>query len=211
MQRPARGGQGLDPRSTSGSSTSGGAWCGLMRASITSGPRAAPVLLVDEGADAVDVGRGVGARERHPEQVASVAGRELAVVDHHDQREARIGSSRTEAPAERGETSSAPRAIARAPDGEDARAGPDAGRRRSRRAAASPAGARPAACGAAGRRRRSPPSSPGSARGRSSRACRSSSASGNAGRFASRPARAGGGGTRGCRGCRARGRPRAPR
>ena len=62
-------------RSISGSSTRGGAWCGLIRASITSGPGAAPVLLVDEGADAVDVGRRVRPGERHPEEVPRATGR----------------------------------------------------------------------------------------------------------------------------------------
>ena len=84
VQRAAGAARASTRRETSGSSTSGGAWCGLRRASITSGPRQPQCLFCCEGVDAVDVGGGVGARERDPEEVAERFGDELAVVDDDD-------------------------------------------------------------------------------------------------------------------------------
>ena len=49
---------------------------------------AAPMFVLCEGVDAVDVGGGVGARERDPEEVAERFGDELGVVDDDDQAEA---------------------------------------------------------------------------------------------------------------------------
>ncbi len=48
---------------------------------------APPVFVFDEGVDAVDVGGGVGAGERDPEEVAERLGDELAVVDDGDKAE----------------------------------------------------------------------------------------------------------------------------
>ncbi len=52
---------------------------------------AAPVLVVHERLDAVDVGGRVGARERDPQEVAERLGDELAVVDDDDPAEAGNG------------------------------------------------------------------------------------------------------------------------
>ncbi len=48
---------------------------------------AAPVFVFGEGVDAVDIGGGVGARERDPEEVAEGFGDELRVVDDNDEAE----------------------------------------------------------------------------------------------------------------------------
>ena len=53
-------------RLTSASSSNGGAWCGLLRASITSDPSQPQCFCAIKDADAVQVGRRVRARERHP-------------------------------------------------------------------------------------------------------------------------------------------------
>ena len=49
--------------------------------------RAAPVLLIGEGSDAVDVGGGVRSRERHPQPVVERSRGELAVIDEDDEGE----------------------------------------------------------------------------------------------------------------------------
>ena len=54
---------------------------------------AAPVFVVRERLDAVDVGGRIGARERDPEEIAERLGDELAVVDDDDPAEAASGSS----------------------------------------------------------------------------------------------------------------------
>ena len=48
---------------------------------------AAPVLLLRESADAVEVGRRVGTRERHPQEVIQLPGGKGAVIHQHHQRE----------------------------------------------------------------------------------------------------------------------------
>ena len=75
-------------RVTSGSSTSGGAWCGLIRASITSDPRQPQCFCRVERFHAIHVGRRIAARERDPNEIIQRAGRELRIVDDHDQRKA---------------------------------------------------------------------------------------------------------------------------
>ena len=47
--------------------------------------RAAPVLLVGEGSDAIDVGGRVRPRERHPQPVVERPRRELSVIDDDDE------------------------------------------------------------------------------------------------------------------------------
>ena len=49
---------------------------------------AAPMFVLCEGVDAVDVGGGVGSRERDPEEVAQRFRDELGVVDDDDPSEA---------------------------------------------------------------------------------------------------------------------------
>lgn len=50
-------------------------------------PGAAPVLLVGEGSESIDVGSGVRSRERHPQPVVERPRGELAVIDDDNERE----------------------------------------------------------------------------------------------------------------------------
>ena len=50
-------------------------------------PRAAPVLLIGEGSDTIDVGGGIRPRKRHPQPVVERPRRELAVIDDDDEGE----------------------------------------------------------------------------------------------------------------------------
>ena len=90
----------------------------------------------------VDVGRGVRARERDPEEVRSRPRGELAVVDDHDQREAADRVVGTERPAERGDVAGR-RGDRAVPGRPGCRAAPAAGSRKPsgrRRPAGSSAG-----------------------------------------------------------------------
>ena len=75
-------------REIAGSSTSGGAWCGFAPGVDHQRTAAAPVLRGRERLDPVNVRRRIAPGERRPEQIVQPSGRELAVVDHDDQREA---------------------------------------------------------------------------------------------------------------------------
>ena len=77
MQRPSAGGQRLDARARPRDlprAAGHGAAC--VRASITSDPRQPQCLCSTKLPDAVDVGRRIGARERHPEKVVQRCGRQ---------------------------------------------------------------------------------------------------------------------------------------
>ena len=55
---------------------------------------AAPVLVFDQGSEAVDVYCWVGASERYPEEVGESSGRKVGVVNEDDERELRKNISR---------------------------------------------------------------------------------------------------------------------
>ena len=87
MQRAARRGQGVD---AAGNRRVFDQRRGVVR--LAPGvdhqrPAAAPVLRRRKRLDPVDVRRRVAPRERRPEEIVQRPGGELAVVDHHHQRE----------------------------------------------------------------------------------------------------------------------------
>ena len=83
-------------------------------------PGASPVLAVDEGADALDVGGGIRSGERHPEEVADVPRGEVAVVDDDDEGERPDGVVGAERAAE-GQDIPVVVAVRGPVDGQDAR------------------------------------------------------------------------------------------
>ena len=90
-------------RVTAGSSTNGGAWCGFARASITSEPCTAPVLVGHERLDAVNVRRRIAPREGRPEEIVQRLRGEIALVDHDHQRKLVDRVAAVEALAELGD------------------------------------------------------------------------------------------------------------
>ena len=83
MQRPAGGGQGVDP---AGDFRVFLQQRGMVRfdASVEDQRTpAAPMFFLGEGADAMDVAGRIGARECHPQKVAERLGDKLRIVDHH--------------------------------------------------------------------------------------------------------------------------------
>ena len=196
---------------TAGSSTSGGAWCGLMRASITSGPRQ-PQCFCSMNA---------------PTPSTSAAGFERVNVTQRKLFSDRAANSLSSTSTISGKRVESDRRAERLAEARAiGRRSPSRGERRRLRPPARPAGTTRGSRKPSGRRRPAG-TAVGSVAPRragrgdhhlralvqpacpSSRACRSSSASGSAGRVASRPARAGAGRTPGCRGCRGPGRPRS--
>ncbi len=85
MQRPAGGGQLVDSASDFGSSTSGGAWCGFRRASITSEPWH-PQCLSSEKASTPSISTAGFDRVKVTHRSCAGRGPRTAVVAQHDQR-----------------------------------------------------------------------------------------------------------------------------
>ena len=108
MQRPAGRGQGVDPTLDLRILFEWRSVLGLNGRVDDEWTATAPVLLVDERIDAFDVCRGIGASECNPKEVPKIPGRELAVIDNHDQRERANGIIRLEPGAERGSLVPAP-------------------------------------------------------------------------------------------------------
>ena len=89
VQRAAGGGQGVDAAGDFGVFHQRRGVVRLDAGVDHQRAAAAPVLVVGERVDAVDVGGGVGARERDPEEVVERLGDELAVVDERRSAEER--------------------------------------------------------------------------------------------------------------------------
>ena len=87
VQRAAARARASTRRVTAGSSTSGGAWCGLIRASITSGPRQPQCLCSVKAPTPSMSAAGFERVKVTQRKLLERAGGELAVVDQHDQRE----------------------------------------------------------------------------------------------------------------------------
>ena len=89
--------QGVDARVTRGSASSGGAWCGLLRASITSGPGQPQCLWrTNAPTPCTSFAGSLRVNVTHSE-VVERARAKVAVIAHHDQagtRRARRGASR---------------------------------------------------------------------------------------------------------------------
>ena len=88
MQRPAPGRQGVDAPGNFRVFNQRRRVVRLAPRIDDERPAAAPVLLFDNGADAVNIGRGVRARERRPQPIVQRPRGELAVVDHDHERKA---------------------------------------------------------------------------------------------------------------------------
>ncbi len=87
MKRSAGSGELINPPRNGGVFFHGGAWCGLMRASMIRGFFAAEMLSPDTSSRAMHVGGGIGPGESDPKEVGQRSSSEFAVINNHQQGE----------------------------------------------------------------------------------------------------------------------------